>query len=509
VYLINSLNLSQLQGFGVGHIDHPGTTVQIIGAIVIMFSSVSNIEIVSEIFNNSELYLSKINLVIYFLNSFALFIFGIIAFKKFKDLKSAVILQLTPFFSTILFFRIPKLAPETVIIFTILILLSIIIFFTTKEDKNSTVNYVIGFGLICGFALATKISLFPLLIIPFILLRKFSVKISFCLVTIIAFFIFIFPAISSEHSYKFLNWIRKLIMFSGKYGGGEKNYVNVSNFFVNLKTIIIKEPVFSLSYLIILLSFFAFLIPENFKKFKPNQTKPNQTKPNQTKPNHQSRYFKLLFAFLTAITIQIIIVCKHFELHYLIPAQLLIIPCLFVINELASELLPNFFRRKKFLIFSIVLTVFTLIQIKSIYELFEYKSQTNESARNFIGYLENNCKECLIVNTYGVSSKEEALFIGASYGGSRRNYYFSILNNKFPNSIFYDKWSKEIVNVDSLDVEKVKIRNSKKFLFLCNDENSLNDFLNTIKELTTDKNLTVNKVYSNFYGESIYEIKLN
>ena len=101
------------------------------------------------------------------------------------------------------------------------------------------------------------------------------------------------------------------------------------------------------------------------------------------------------------------------------------------------------------------------------------------------------------------------MFIGASYGGSRRNYYFSILNNKFPNSIFYDKWSKEIVNVDSLDVEKVKIRNSKKFLFLCNDENSLNDFLNTIKELTTDKNLTVNKVYSNFYGESIYEIKLN
>ena len=59
-YLINSLNLSQFQGYGVGHFDHPGTPVQSIGAIVInIFHSLqhSNADKINDILDNTEYYL--------------------------------------------------------------------------------------------------------------------------------------------------------------------------------------------------------------------------------------------------------------------------------------------------------------------------------------------------------------------------------------------------------------------------------------------------------------------
>lgn len=93
VYLINSLNFAQLSGFGVGHIDHPGTPVQVFGAIVVkLYHTLSNgnIDIAKDVFSRPEDYLLQINRAFLLLNSIALLLLGIFVYRISRDLYLSV-----------------------------------------------------------------------------------------------------------------------------------------------------------------------------------------------------------------------------------------------------------------------------------------------------------------------------------------------------------------------------------------------------------------------------------
>lgn len=494
VYLINSLNLSQFNGSGVGHFDHPGTTVQEIGAVVIYFvhkSSGKNNDIVTDVFNRPEYYLSKINLVFIFLNSTALFILGLTAFKKLNGIQPAILLQLTPLFSITIFFWIINVAPEPLIIFTILILISGIVCHISEENMNTKndIIYAIGFGLICGFGLVTKISFFPVLIVPLILIKRISFKALFCLITIIAFLIFVLPAISLSHPYSFLNWIRKLILYSGKYGTGEKNFIDASNFLINLKTIFTNEPVFSLSYILILVTYLFSFIPKFRQKIK------------------LSEYHNLLTGIFWAMTIQIFIVCKHFELHYLIPAFFLIVLGLYVVNRIANDLFPKLFIRSKYIYLYLLLAVFIFYQYIAFTNTISLNTANRDASHKVIEIIDKNYEKSLVVSSDGVSSREFALYLGASFGGTQKKNYYSVLKKMFPDNYYYAKWSKNLENVEDLITLKNKLLSSDKFVFQCDNEIVLSDFMKIIKEITGKENTSYKRVFTGVNGEIIYEIE--
>ena len=104
-YLLNSLNISQ--GHKVGNFDHPGTPFQVLGALVIkifyMLDGNGN-DIAKDVFSRPEIYLNKYFFSSLFINAFALFLLGYISFKKLKNIKAAILLQLTPFFSSSIYF---------------------------------------------------------------------------------------------------------------------------------------------------------------------------------------------------------------------------------------------------------------------------------------------------------------------------------------------------------------------------------------------------------------------
>ncbi|MFZ1459862.1 MAG: hypothetical protein WAU38_03605, partial [Ignavibacteria bacterium] len=84
VYLINSLNLAQLSGYGVGHFDHPGTTVQVLGAVAVKlfyFLTNNNQDIVNDVLSRPESYLFFMNKFFVFLNCTALFFVGYFTLK--------------------------------------------------------------------------------------------------------------------------------------------------------------------------------------------------------------------------------------------------------------------------------------------------------------------------------------------------------------------------------------------------------------------------------------------
>lgn len=95
VYMISSLNLAQFSGYGVGHFDHPGTTVQVIGAasmkIYHAFTGHGK-ELTEDVLTNPESYLHLMNRVFVTLNCMLLFITGIFIYKVTKSKITAMLI---------------------------------------------------------------------------------------------------------------------------------------------------------------------------------------------------------------------------------------------------------------------------------------------------------------------------------------------------------------------------------------------------------------------------------
>ncbi len=494
VYLLNSLNLSQLDGLGVGRVVHPGTTVYAVGAIIIFLLhsfTASSENIVKDVFSRPEFYLSNISFVFIFMNAAALFILGFVSFRRLKNIRSAIFLQFTPLFATTLYYWTINVSPEPLLIFTVILLITLIISYTSNEELKpmSLFKYALGFGLICGFGLATKISFFPLLIIPLILIKRFSFKALFCIATFIAFLLFFLPVISESNPWRFINWLKKLVLFSGKYGTGEQNVIDSSSFLKNLYSIFTNDVALSISYALISATFFLQFIPKFSKKIRSN------------------KFYKLLIGIFGAMTIQIFIVCKHFELHYLLPVNMLLILGLFVIGSITIGLFPGLLRIDKLIKLSVIM-IFVFIQGIFFMKSISYMTQRRDASYEEMNYLENNRRDLVIVNSYGASSKAFALYIGASLSGTQKKNYYSAVKGMFPENYYFDKWSLTLENVDDNNTVASKLVEAGKFFFMCDDEMSLNDFVALLKKLTGLQNVTSKKLYSNFNGETIYEIEI-
>lgn len=497
VYLISSLNIAQLNGSAVEHIDHPGTTVQAAGAIVIRLLhaiSPKDGDLVKDVLSRPEYYRNGIYLFSNLMITASLFILGLVVYKKTHNIYTAFLLQLTPFYSSTIYFMLTNTVPELFFIFILLLFLAVTLSFVNERDLSSKdlLKYMIAFGIISGFGMATKISFFPIMIIPLILIRKFSLKILFVLITFIGFLIFVSPVISYEHSVRFINWVMNMITHSGKYGSGAENFMDTSDVMTNLKTIFINEPVFGFSYLLLA----AVLACSFFSGHKDRIRK--------------NKFYGLSAGIFIAMTVQIIIVLKHFAVYYMIPVLMLSVPALYISNSMISDMYPDYFDGRKNAYLYLTLIIFSYIQLISIIpEIPGYLNIQNESHK-MIQNCNDNYSNSLVISSYGSSGKETALFYGIEYSGEQqRIQYDSVLRSMYPDHYFFNRWSKRPFHNDkNEELIKKKFNDSKTLIFRCENTEVLNDFLNSMKLLTNNQNITFRNVLSNSRGETIYEIKL-
>jgi hypothetical protein len=101
MYLLNSLNVARMKN--VGHIDNPGTPLQVAGAVVMrivhFISNHPKDDLQAHVLKNPEIYLAIMNKVFLGLNTLMLIIMGIVTFWITKDVMISLILQSSPFFS--------------------------------------------------------------------------------------------------------------------------------------------------------------------------------------------------------------------------------------------------------------------------------------------------------------------------------------------------------------------------------------------------------------------------
>ncbi len=497
VYLINSLNLAQFNGYGVGHFDHPGTTVQVLGAVAVKlyyFLGNNNQDIVNDVLTRPESYLFFLNKFFVILNCTALFFLGYLTLKITGNILFTILIQLSPFTSTENFYGLIIVTPENMLIFCSLLFTASLIYYIYRVNAGSQIPFklILTWGIICGAGLVTKLNFLPVILIPFFLIRSMKGKILFSVFTLLSFLILFFPALYNINN--FLSWIEKLFINNGRYGNGEATIINENTFLSNVRLIFAKDKLYLFAYVFCLFS----LITARIAKFR------NSGEIISAELRKRSR---LLLVIFVSMNLQILLVAKHYSQYYMIPSFMLTTFILMMSAMVFEEYLKNIFSRIKLShLISLMIIIVSLFSLyKIIFSYYEGEEQRME-AEKVVNLITGKYSEDLVISGFGSASRDCALSFAVQYAAGQRAVYNKILYEKLKSNIFFNPWINRIYSItDNSETYKL-ISGSKKIIFQINSYGSVEKFKEILETSYGKKNVTYKKITTNGNAESVYEI---
>lgn len=435
VYLLNALNLTQ--GKKIGHIDHPGTPVQMLGAVTIQVvhavSSPVDTDLVTDVLERPEFYLAAINSVMVTLNTLMLLVLGAAVFRWTGNLWISLWLQAAPFLSiTAINAGLTRVTPEPLLFFSSLFITVLLLKWLhfhgcfgnsgpASDRKDASTFLVILLAIVTSLGIAAKITFLPLIIIPLILFPGLKNKTIFVLTTIAGFVIFTFPIINSYK--KFFDWIYRLLTRKGLYGAKGKGMISFDRYLENIKTILANNPFFTFVLVLAAITVTVALII-----------------PKLRKPSISSMSFKALAALLICQSLGVLMVAKHSLSRYLLPVLMLSGILLVIMFFFFVGNLPKRFNLKEkypvILFITIALGAFLIINPPlNIKNRGRFKTRIRDNALQLHQTIENKYKDYARVFRFGSSSVHQALNFGNNLA---RHAYSKILTRMCPNSYFYD-----------------------------------------------------------------------
>jgi hypothetical protein len=246
-YLLNALNL--LTFHAPGHTDHPGTTLQVLAAVVVFVKWLLSIlfgawePLQRAVLSEPESFLHAINLVLNLLISVTAYLAAREVYRISGRLAPAVVLQ-----ASLLVFEQTLLAQTRVQNEPLMIVAGLalavplvrVMFGSVADAEPSRIPAPAMAGGIFAFGMVSKITFLTLL--PLIAaFKKRKERLVFLLSWVVAGFIFIIPAL--PHLPRMTQWFTSLVVHTGRYGTGEVGVIRTDAFLANLKTLVAIEPV--------------------------------------------------------------------------------------------------------------------------------------------------------------------------------------------------------------------------------------------------------------------------
>lgn len=488
VYLLNSLTMSELEGSG--HTDHPGTPLQIAGAFIVksyFYISHEKDNITEDVIYRPEAYLRVFDYSLIVLNAIGLLISGLIMFFIFKNIFAGMIFQTIPFISINVIEVFSLVKTENFAFFLILIQITLIIKYIFDQDSDTKKYYLYFSGLICGIILSAKISFICIVFLPLIVFPGFRQKMIFAITMIASFVISVIPVLSNMEY--FINWISNLFIHNGRYGSGDSTVINKSEFFNNILKIISNEKFFFFSY--IFLSGSALIV--FFKRDK-------------LKEIFSSKEMKLCTAIFFAMSINILMVAKHYSSRYMFPALLLSVPALFV----SVNILRRIYFKKlgvRFIYAGILLFLILFGFYNGRKQLAKSNHIRSECSK-LVEFLNTNYKGASEILSPGVTSEKAALIFAYYYTPDKSRAVLSkYLDQRFPGLFWYDVFNQKLIlfngKYESIDMTADKY----PLIYRTTDENYNVTFIRDYEKLFKERNLKLTKIFSNDNGELIYKIE--
>lgn len=492
VYLINSLSLAQMNGYNIGHVDHPGTPLQIAGAVVVKviftFSNVKS-SLAEDVLYRPEVYMNAIDHTLILLNSLGLFIMGVVIYSVRKNILSVMFFQTVPFISINLLEVFSLVKTENFVFSIIVILLSIMIkyIYDPPEKYNS---YLFLTGVLSGLIMATKISFICIILIPLLLFPGIKKKLIFLSTVSCSFIVFVLPAISNVKY--FIDWVIKLILHEERYGKGDNAFLNTGSFFQNVAKIYNNEKFFAVVYFLIL----AVLVLSLIWKKRSGKY-----------PDKNSAEMKFLFAIYLSMSVHVVLVAKHYSHRYMFPALILSVPGLYLaVLILHKKYLPKISANVVFGILFIFTFLFGVYNSRKI--LARTKTKVNETVKlnNFINA---NYSGSDIILSSGVSNEYTGLLLAYYYSGDNvKEMYKNVIISRYPEQTWYDIFHDRVYSLTNTFKSLDNFRSGKTVLFQTMDSEYNTNFVENLKSNYGFKNITLTEIFTNNNGELLYKLEM-
>lgn len=299
-YLLNSQNMAEYKI--VGHVDHPGTTLQMLGAAVLIVDRIlkgqTTVEYRHALLKDPEKYIHKIIKVITYLYVFTLFYCGLLILKTSSSLLTALAFQFSPFlFIQTMWWFSYRLCGEPLLVISALWLICVSYCYYYSLKGFTETKYTMWSGVIVGFGLVTKIVFAPLFFLPFLLLRKAKSRAKLVGWVLLTFLILVVPILDKFNNYT--RFIKDIFLHKGHYGQGEKGFMSFEQAEKFINTLWVTN---SLMVWIPLLAAVIFVL--SFRKKMSSRL--------------QMSSVRLMGSALVSIIILFAMVLKHPDMHYLI-----------------------------------------------------------------------------------------------------------------------------------------------------------------------------------------------
>jgi hypothetical protein len=492
-YMLNALNLARMKK--IGHVDHPGTTVQVAEAIILrsvhFLNFFSKHDLQNDVLKNPEFYLSVVNKVFLGLNTLMLMILGIGIYCLSKNLPLSIIVQFSPFLPSThaaYLFCLTGVRPESFLFLASLLFAFIIIIYAYKDTEK--LRYFISnniytkrfspdsllmifFAVVSGFGLATKFSFIPLLVIPLIVLPSYKRKIKFILGTSLSFVFFTLPILKEYR--KVFEWLFSIGTHAGPHGTGAGKIVDLNMFMSNIKSMFYIEKFF---IFILFFSMCILAIGYVFPWFR--------------KASFKNVHFKLLLGVCLAQILGLAMVSKvstRWEFHYLLPVSslsgislMLIVLCMRQLfygykSGLTDALTKQRFRHVIFnldsrLLLVIIIPFLFYARKNEIRDVYNWKSQVKSQCLSVHGKAESDYKDYAKIYYLGSSSPAFALRLGSdpsyaiTYSDNVKKDNSEVFKKLYPDVYFYLIFDGKFYNWDNeIPFEEILSRHGKKIIF--------------------------------------------
>jgi len=255
-YLVNSLSI--LTHDSPNHIDHPGTTVQLFGALVVYSKwglahlTGSPQSLADAVLLAPEGFLRAISFCLNLLIALSLYLSALYLYRWSGPLLAALFLQLSFFTFPEILYNLPSVKPEPLII-AVAYFLSVPLLLGVQETPDSRTRVVdraaLAAGVLFGFGVVTKVTFVPVAALGSVF-RGWSRKARFILGAIAACLIFTIPIWSKLP--RTLGFDYVVLTHAGYYGQGLQALPAPAEMIVSLKRLLAADPalfVFPLYYI--------------------------------------------------------------------------------------------------------------------------------------------------------------------------------------------------------------------------------------------------------------------
>jgi hypothetical protein len=312
-YLFNCTRLAS--GNFSTYVHHPGTPLQIVGAVVIFFKwLIVGVfagwgSIAESVYADHTGYLLAINHALMGLLFIAVYLAGWQVYRYSNSWLAALVVQITPLLYMTPVEALPRVAPELPEVIAGLVLVVAIaplVFGDATRKASADPRLAIAAGIALGFGIASKANFFTLLVLAF-LFPNWKQMALFAGAAIASFMVLLAPIITELGQMR--DWFLNMATHSGHYGTGGEGLPVWQEYQANFFKVFENEQF--VPYLILLyLAALAVTI-------------------HATRGDDSERFrgaIRLLLIAPVGIVIHALITAKHFNYHYVVPALMLTVP---------------------------------------------------------------------------------------------------------------------------------------------------------------------------------------